>query len=355
MHIGISTLPLDTAHKDRGIGTYTRELVEAIKKYKTKHKFTFFTKISDIPKSVDLIHYPFFDPFFLTLPVFRDKPTIVTVHDLIPIVFPDKFPRGIRGEVKWQVQKRSLMNVRHVVTDSECSKRDIIRLVGMDESRISVVPLAPPAVMTPMRDPGRLAATMETYHLPNHFAMYVGDVNWNKNIIGLLRAWQKVTAKRDIPKGAKLILVGKAFVNAELTEAQEIDRMIKELRIEDSVARVGFVPDDDLRALYMLSHASVFPSLYEGFGLPILEAMACGGIVVCSSAASLAEVAGPAMIVNPQEPKDIAEGIVRACGLPLLKREDLIDQGIAWAKKFTWQKVAKETIAVYEKANERAR
>jgi glycosyltransferase involved in cell wall biosynthesis len=354
MRIAISTLPLTTGHKDRGIGTYTRELVEVLKSQKSRHTFTFFARDSEIPKNADAVHYPFFDPFFLTLPVFRGKPTVVTVHDLIPIVFPEHFPRGIRGEVKWQVQRRNLANVTHVITDSECSKRDIIRLVGIDEAKITVVPLAPPASMTPMRDPVKLAATMERYHLPHHFAMYVGDVNWNKNIAGLLHAWQRVMARRNLPQDAKLILVGKAFTEPDLPEAIAINDVIRKLRIDDSVVQVGFVPDEDLRALYMLSHACVFPSLYEGFGLPILEAMACGGIVVSSSAASLAEVAGPSLIVDPLDPKDIASGILKACQLPTQKREDLVEEGIAWAKRFTWTKVAKQTINVYEAVGKRA-
>lgn len=348
MRIAISTLPLTTGHKDRGIGTYTRELVETIKNYKTSHQFSFFSNTSEIPKNADVVHYPFFDPFFLTLPVFRGKPTVVTVHDLIPIVFPEHFPRGIRGEVKWQMQRKNLSGVTHIITDSECSKRDIVRLAGVEESKVTVVPLAPPASMVPMRDPAKLAATIERYHLPNHFAMYVGDVNWNKNISGLLKAWQRVTARRNLPKGAKLILVGKAFLEAELPEAIAIEEIIRSLRIEDSVERVGYVPDEDLRALYMLSHACVFPSLYEGFGLPILEAMACGGVVVSSSAASLAEVAGPAIIVNPEDPKHITEGILKACQLSTQKREDMVDDGIAWAKRYNWHTVVKQTIAVYE-------
>lgn len=348
MRIAISTHPLASSHKDRGIGTYTRELIEALKSAKSKHSFSFFTKISDVPPNADLVHYPFFDPFFLTLPVFRGKPTVVTVHDLIPILFPENFPRGIRGEVKWQVQRRNLFNVTHVITDSKCSMQDIIKLVGIHPSKISVVPLAPPAGMKPLRDPAALSLVMERYHLPHHFVMYVGDVNWNKNIAGLLYGWRFVLDQRNVPSDAKLILVGKAFTDTHLAEAMQIEALLKELHIEGSVDRVGYVPDEDLRALYVLSHACVFPSLYEGFGLPVLEAMTCGGVVVSSNVSSLSEVVGPSIIVDPTSPEDIASGIVRACRLSTQKREELIDKGQAWAKNFTWQKTAKQTIAVYE-------
>lgn len=285
----------------------------------------------------------------MTLPVFRKKPTIVTVHDLIPIVFPDHFPKGIRGGIKWHVQRNNLRKTAHIITDSECSKRDIVRFVGISEENVTVVPLAPPPTMTPMRDPAILMETMERYHLPHHFAMYVGDVNWNKNIPGLLSAWQHVTAHRDVPQSAKLILVGRAFTNSGLVESQEIDALIHRLHIEDSVMRLGYIPKEDLRALYMLSHVCVFPSLYEGFGLPVLEAMACGGVVVSSAVSSLSEVVGPSITVDPKDPKDIAAGILKAYRLPTNKREERVEEGILWARRFTWQKVAKETVAVYEK------
>lgn len=349
MRIAISTLPLSSEHKDRGIGTYTSELIEALKTHASGHQFSFFTKVTEIPKNADVVHYPFFDPFFLTLPVFRDKPTVVTVHDLIPVLFPEHFPRGIRGEVKWQVQRRNVSNVSHIITDSENSKKDIMRLIGFDPDRVTVVPLAPPVSMTPTRDPHKLAATMERYDLPHFFVMYVGDVNWNKNILGLLSAWHRVAVRRALSSDAKLVLVGKAIANMGLAEAQEIDAYIKKLRIEDSVMRTGYVSDDDLRALYTLARACVFPSLYEGFGLPVLEAMAAGGIVVSSDVSSLSEVVGPAFIVDPNDPKDIAQGIIRACALPVQKREEMVDKGVAWSKNFTWAKVARQTIAVYEK------
>ena len=347
MRIAISTLPLTSAHKDRGIGTYTRELVESLKTYKTKHHFSFFTDPAEIPDDTDVVHYPFFDPFFLTLPSFHRKPTVVTVHDLIPLVFPEHFPRGIRGEVKWQVQKRKLLQATHLITDSYCSKKDIIRLAGIPADRITVVPLAPPATMTPLRDPVKLAETIDRYHLPHCFAMYVGDVNWNKNIQGLLSAWQRVTSRRDLPAGAKLILVGKAFTEPDLLEAKEIEATIKKFRIEDSVIRVGFVPDEDLRALYMLSHVCVFPSLYEGFGLPVVEAFASGLPVIASNTTSIPEVTGDAaLLVDPLDIGAISTTMQQLIdGAPLRQRMKIA--GWQRAREMTWAKCAKQTCSVY--------
>lgn len=349
MRIAICTSPLSSGHKLRGIGTYTTGLIDALKRNTSKHRYTFFSKKSEIPKDADIIHYPFFDPFFLTLPVSLPAPTVVTVHDLVPVLFPKYFPRGIRGEVKWQIQRRALMNVSHIIADSNTSKNDIIQIVGFPNERISVIPLAPSGSMKPVTDPQILSNVMETYDLPHEFALYVGDVNWNKNVIGLLTAWREIVMHRMLAHDTKLVLVGAAFIDKNLFEAQKINTLLKKYAIEDSVMRVGFVPEKDLRALYMLAGACIVPSLYEGFGLPILEAMACGGVVVSSDTASLKEIAGPAIIVDPENSTDIARGIVSASKLTTAKRERLIEQGIAWAGKFTWSNVATQTISVYER------
>src|SRR5258706_7275203 len=107
MHIAIDTSPLANGHKFRGVGSYTQSLIDALQKYEGEHQYSFFTG-NAVFKDVDIVHYPYFDPFFLTLPFKKTKPTIVTVHDLIPLLYPDKFPPGLRGKVKWYIQQRLL-------------------------------------------------------------------------------------------------------------------------------------------------------------------------------------------------------------------------------------------------------
>lgn len=328
MHIAIHTGPLSNAHAKRGIGIYTKELIEALVKHKSAHRYSFFTRISEIPKDVDGVHYPFFDPFFLTLPWATPKPTVVTCHDLIPIVYPDHFPRGIRGEIKWQIQKRALAHIAlSIITDSQASKNDIEQILQYPKERIFSIPLAPRKVFQPIKDKKILSKLRETYKLNNKFILYVGDINWNKNIPGLL----------DSVHNLELICVGKAFVDYP-TEMPKNARTL------------GFVSDEDLAGLYSMAQALVCPSFAEGFGFPVLEAMACGCPVVTSNISSLMEIAGPAITVDPYKPEDIRKGIDMILSLSSGARHDMITKGFDWEKRFTWEKVAQDTVAVYEKA-----
>ncbi len=310
MNIAIDTTPLTSAHKNRGVGSYTKNLIEALQKYENKHSYTLFTRGQKIPDTVDIVHYPYFDPFFLTLPLNKPKPTVVTVHDLTPIIFPDKFPPGLRGSIKWQIQKTSLKGAGRIITDSKNSKKDIARIIDFDEGKIDVVYLAP----GPMFSPGTHK------HVGAPYILYVGDINWNKNIPELRRAFALVHDRR--PR-MQLILVGEAFGN-RLTEKELIE-------------------------LYRGARLLVLPSHYEGFGFPVLEAMAAGCPVVAADTSSVSEIAGPAIRVKP-DADSIASGMEKCLSLSQRARTDLIDKGFAWVQKFTWQRVAHETVASYERS-----
>jgi glycosyltransferase involved in cell wall biosynthesis len=347
MKIGINTSPLATGHNARGIGVYTKELIRSLSETTTSHTFVQFT--GHVPQDIDIVHYPFFDPFFATLPVHKTAPTVVTVHDLIPLRFPDKFPPGIRGSLTWRLQRWSLSGAKRIITDSETSRKDISAIVGYPAERIDVIPLAARPVFVPEKDPTVLSHAIETYHLPDAFVLYVGDVNWNKNIAGLLLAWQQLTMEKHVPRGMKLLLVGTAFTKEDLSEAKEIRQQVDSLSIADSVMMTGYVPDDALRAIYTLCRASIMPSWYEGFGFPLLEAMACGAVTVASDVASLSEIAGPSIRVHPKSSHSIAQGIAQAVSLRTGQREAFADAGMKWASAFTWKKVASDTIRSYEK------
>ena len=140
MNIAINVSPLQTGHKVRGTGFYLVNLKNALLKYFPERKFTFFT--GKINESVDLVHYPYFDPFFLSLPLRKNYPLIVTVHDLTPIVFPKHFPIGIKGRLKWYMQKIALKSADAVITDSEASKKDIVRYTDIPGIKVHVVYLA---------------------------------------------------------------------------------------------------------------------------------------------------------------------------------------------------------------------
>src|SRR5205814_1416142 len=148
-------------------------------------------------------------------------------------------------------------------------------------------------------NPDELESARSKYKLPDNFALYVGDVNWNKNLHGLLNAI-------SISK-IQLVLVGSALTDQNLPQVKELDALIKELDLGSLITKTGFVPEKDLVVLYNLAGVVVMPSFYEGFGLPVLEGMACGTPVVCSKNSSLEEIGGDvAIFCDPSDPKDIS-------------------------------------------------
>ncbi len=379
MHIAIDITPLSTGHKDRGIGSYTKLLIEALQKYEPTHTYTLFTRTDSLPKNVDLVHYPYFDPFFLTLPLYKTLPTVVTVHDLIPLVYPDKFPPGIKGRIKWEIQRFSLQGASRVITDSMQSKEDVIRLTHVSRDKIDVVYLAPGGQfrrMDHVKDKKTLEKVAKKYHVPKDFILYVGDVNWNKNIAGLLKAFEIVKSsfgkastvssstvssesnrsaeptqdKQKSKQDIALVLVGKVFTDGSLPEVKEIKQLITQLNLAEDVRMIGFVPEEDLVAIYNLATVYVQPSIYEGFGLPVLEAMSSGCPVVCSYAASLTEIGGPSISIDPFDPVNIASGLEQVLGMNKNQQSRLVREELDWVKKFSWKSVAAQTVASYEKA-----
>lgn len=345
MNIAIDVSPLKTDHHIRGTGSYTKLLIEALQKHEARYSYYFFTRGQKLPKNIDVVHYPYFDPFFLTLPLNKPKPVVVTVHDLIPMAYPTHFPRGVRGEIKWQIQRWSLQRSKRVITDSQASKTDVVRYASIPSEKIRIIYLAPADIFRPIKDVKMLARVSREYHLPKRFVLYVGDVNWNKNIPGLLRA----IAELGLPgaHALPLVLVGKAFMNENLEEVKNIRKLINDLDIANQIFMPGFVPDEDLVAIYNLAAVYVQPSFAEGFGLPVLEAMACGCPVVSSKTSSLTEIAGPSLLVDVENPNGIASGIIKALQI---KREKWTQEAAGWVKKFNWRKTAVQTIAVYESA-----
>src|SRR3989344_930681 len=349
MKIAVDISPLKSEHylqhRVRGTGFYLENLKSSFLKYYSHNKYIFFTRGEKLPNDIDVIHYHYFEPFFLTLPVFSKNKTIVTVHDLTPLVFPDHFKSGLKGNLKWQIQKLALRNAGTIITDSESSKKDIIKYAGISSAKIRVVYLAAGEEFERFKtDDLRVRKIKEKYHLPEKFSLYVGDATWNKNLPRLIEAASKAKAP--------LAMVGKALIdkdidihnpwNEDLVRIQELSEKDK------NVFRLGFIPQEDLVALYNTATLFVMPSIYEGFGLPILEAMSCGCPVVASKGGSLPEVVGEAgRFVDPYDVESIANGIKEVFNDPSLQKE-LSQKGIIQAKKFTWEKTVEKTMGVYK-------
>ena len=326
----------------RGVDVYATHLFNELASRYSRNN-TFLSRGNVGKQKVDLVHYTFFDPFFLTLwSRFHKTKYVVTVHDLIPLKFPEHFPVGLKGRFRWILQKRALLGASAIITDSACSKNDIAEIVGFPVNNIFVVPLA--AGHTTVNEKMvRMVGTQ--YKLPERYLLYVGDINWNKNIPGLIRAFAMLNSSKT-----HLVLVGKAFESSKGTpEYVQISKAITESGKSDFIHMIGFIPSHHLPAVYRGATLYVQPSWYEGFGFPILEAMEQGTPVASANTGSLPEVGGEyAHYFDPNDSGAMTEPIQE-----LLKnkekREKYVVEGKKWARSFSWEKVVEETHAVYEK------
>lgn len=340
MKVAIDTTPTLTGHASRGIGVYTRNLIEELRNNKAVELITFDNPKK--PPSSDLIHYPYFDLFFNTLPIFKKTPRVITIHDVIPLVYPQHFPCGLKGKLNLTLQKVSLKNSQAVICDSETSKKDIASRLSFPENKIHVVYLAPSKIFKKIIDKKLLIKTKEKYKLPDNFLLYVGDVNWNKNLLNLLRAVK--LSKKNI------VLVGKALTNTHLPQVEEINNLIRELNIEKQVNIIGYITDEDLASVYNLADLTLAPSYYEGFGLPVVESMAAGTPVICAKNSSLQEVGGEAAIYcDPANPKDIADKINNFIALNRQSKEAIGEHCIMQSSKFSWENTGKKVYEIYKK------
>jgi glycosyltransferase involved in cell wall biosynthesis len=340
MNILIDTASLSNGSAIRGIGQYTKNLIKGLKDLNTQNKI-FVSE--ENPEKTDLIHYPFFDFFFPTLPLQKRTRTIVTIHDVIPLVFAKHYPRGIRGNITLLRQKLALRDVTHIITDSQCSKRDIIHHLHIASSKISVVPLA--ASEDVKKQPQSVVDSVrKKYLVPKNYVLYVGDINYNKNLPFLIHSVSR------IPK-IYLVMVGKSMKNTSIPEGKAIEEAISKYGMKDRVILLDSLAGDatqELSALYTGATAYIQPSFYEGFGLPVLEAMQCQTPVISSCGGSLPEVVGNAAVTfHPHDENDCEAAIRKVLKLTPVQRQAMVRSGVMRAREFTWERTARETMAIY--------
>ena len=297
------------------------------------------------PLAVDWLTGPvdvFHSPDFVLPPVHRAR-TILTVHDLAFLLYPECADAALRAYLEKTVPS-SARRADFIVADSENTRRDVISLLGIDPARVSVVPGGVDPSFHPVDDPARQRALRERLGLgPDApYILFVGVIEPRKNLVGLLEAFAILKARRSLPH--KLVVVGrKGWLWEETLERAEASPF------KDDVIFPGFIPDGELATLYSAAETFAFPSHYEGFGLPVLEAMACGTPVVSSRASSLPEVVGDAgMQVDPED----TEGLAAALELLALNAElraDLRRRGLERAAQFTWAAAARAQMDVYER------
>ncbi len=276
----------------------------------------------------------------LSVPLLSGRPSVFTLHGAEQFAVHQVFKRHDR------LYTRLMMPLfcRHaaaIISTTQMGIDDIVGYIGADRRKLHPVHEAAHARFRPLA-PADLAAVKERYRLPDRFILFVGGLSPLKNFANLLRALALLGGDFSQP----LVAVGFRRWKYAADVA-----LIEELGLEDRVMQVGFAPDEDLPAFYNLASLLVLPSLYEGFGIPIVEAMACGCPVVTSRTGCGPEVAGKAaVLVDPYRPEDIAAGIRRVLADPVLAAE-LARRGREQAAGFSWRKAARESLAVYEAAH----
>jgi len=353
---------------DYGIGTYIRNVVRELARIDHDTEYVLLCRESDVQvvrqlgpnfravpehsrpysiaeqfsipltlrrERVDLFHAPHY-----VLPPLTPCKSIVTIHDVIHLMFPQYLPNRLaHGYARAQLYAAT-RRARRILTVSETSKRDILRYFNVPADKIDVIYNAiderfrfdpPEELVTRVR---------ERFQLHGSFVLYAGNVRPHKNLLRLIEAFHDLH-RRGL-EDVKLLIIGD-----EIGRHAALRHAVHRYKLHKHVRFLGFVPDMTLAVLYRLAHVFVFPSLYEGFGLPPLEAMASGTPVVTSNVSSLPEVVGEAAyLVDPYDPSSIADGLERVLTKPELRAE-LIQRGFARARQYSWEDSVKRIRAIY--------
>ncbi len=298
---------------------------------------THFNKILKKYK-LDLMHFTHFNA-----PIFYKGTSIVTIHDLTLSFYPGNKKRSIFHRFGYAITLRSAVNkAKKIITISQNSKKDLKELLGTPEEKIEVIYQGVSDEFKKIDDPIRIKKTLEKYGLAGSpFFLYTGVWRSHKNIPNMLKAFKEIRGLTS--DDIKLVITGK-----EDPYYPEVKALPKELGIEDSVVFTGLVEENELVDLYNAASIYVFPSLYEGFGLPPLEAMACGTPVAASEASSIPEVCGKgnAAFFNPKDHHDMAQ-VIFALYKDRAMQEELVRKGLIRVGEFSWQTMAELTHNLY--------
>jgi glycosyltransferase involved in cell wall biosynthesis len=354
--------------RDYGIGTYVRALVRHLSRIDTNTEYVLLCRRQDcgivdelgenfraviesspaysireqfsVPmdlrrEGITLFHAPHY-----VLPPLTPCKSVVTIHDCIHLRFPQYLP----NKLGYAYARASLWAATHrasrVLTVSEASKRDILRYFRVPPQKIDVIYNAIDERFSQMPDPQEMSRVEERYQLHDPFILYAGNIKPHKNLERLIEAFHML--RKGGMDQVKLLIIGD-----EISKYATLRRAVHKYKLHKHVRFFGFVPDSTLAVLYRLAGVFVFPSLYEGFGLPPLEAMASGTPVITSNVSSLPEVVGDAaLLIDPYEPEAIADAMHRVLTDGTL-REDLRRKGLARAAGFSWDRSVRRVREIY--------
>ncbi len=370
-------IAIDTRRiRDFGVGTYIRNLLQALAAAGADHQYSLICSPEDIPlfahlpasfKTVphargdasridhfalprlirrlraDVTHVPFH-----RVPLLLERPYAVTIHDLSSLFFDDA--KGFLHAARTFRLRRGLERAGGIIAVSGATRRDIMTLVPDASERIRLIYNAPDPLFLRRDEPGPAEPErhriLERYQIRYPFLLYAGSIRPQKNIPRLIEAFAVVrSGLEQHPEYHDLRLI---IIGDEISRHPDVRRAVIHSRVEHCVRFLGFIPIETLRVFHALATAFVFPSLYEGFGLPPLEAMASGTPVIASEVSSLPEVVGgAAMLVNPENVFDIARGISEVLLNDELRKE-LIVKGRIQAARFSWAETATQVLQLYE-------
>lgn len=363
-----------------GIGRYTRNLIRALAEKESRYQYTLFVaggwseedrmrpwpanfRLRSVPLSdrwmhvlwqrlrlpvpiqaiigpLDLFHSPDF-----VLPPTGRTPAILTVHDLSFMRVPQYFVPGFRQYLQSAVS-RAAQRARHILADSASTRRDLIELMSIESNRVSVLYPGVEARFRPVRDNAELAKIRSQYKLPERFILGLSTLQPRKNFDGLIKAFRILLAEReDTLRIGDLHLV---IVGGKGWMYEETMALVQGYGLEQRIHFPGFANDSDLPAIYSLAEVFAFPSWYEGFGIPVLEAMACGVPVVAADNSSLPEAVGDAgLLVDAADIHALAEALAQLLTDQLL-RARLIQNGYQQAQRFSWEEAAQQLLSTYK-------
>jgi glycosyltransferase involved in cell wall biosynthesis len=361
--------------RDYGIGTYVRNLLRQLGRQDTTNEYVVFCREHDcdaieelgprfraitetadtysiaeqftLPAALrragaELFHAPHY-----VLPPLTPCRSVVTIHDCIHLRFPQYLPSKLGYAYARTQMWTATHRAARVITVSEASKRDILRYFRVPESRIDVIynAIDDRFWLEPAAD--EIARVRERYRLTDPFALYAGNIKPHKNLERLIEAFHLLRQNNADLSNVQLLIIGD-----EISKYATLRRAVHRHKLHKHVRFFGFVPDQTLAALYRLADVFVFPSLYEGFGLPPLEAMASGTPVIASNVSSLPEVVGDAaLMIDPYEPQAIAEAMERVLTDSAL-RADLRTRGLARAREFSWERSIKRVREIYDEVTQ---
>ena len=286
-------------------------------------------------EQIDVFHAPHY-----VLPPLTPCRSIVTIHDCIHLMFPQYLPNRLAHTYALAAFWVAIRRSTRILTVSEASKRDILRFFKVPSEKVTVIPNAIDKRFRIAPAEEEVVRVRERYQLSGRFVLYAGNVKPHKNLERLLDAF--FILRREGVDDFKLLIIGN-----EISKYATLRRAVHRYNLHKHVRFLGFVPGDTLAVLYRLADAFVFPSLYEGFGLPPLEAMASGTPVLTSNVSSLPEVVGDAAIlINPYDPRSIADGMRRLLTDATL-RQDLKARGLARAHQFSWARSVSRIREIY--------